>query len=70
MTFTQMNRVPWEPGDAEGAPAPSAPRAAGKGEENVMFHSMHQLGWTMVPRHMANIFLDVTVRMLLDEISM
>ena len=53
-----------------GAPAPSAPRAAGKGEENVMFHSMHQLGWTMFPRHMANIFLDVTVRMLLDEISM
>lgn len=27
--------------DAEGAPAP---RAAGKGEENVMFHSVHQLG--------------------------
>lgn len=33
MTFTRMNKIPWEPGDAEGAPAP---RAAGKGEENVV----------------------------------
>ena len=36
-----LNSVQWEPSDAEGA---LAPRAAGKGKENVMFHSVHQLG--------------------------
>lgn len=41
VTFTQLNSVQWEPSDAEGA---LAPRAAGKGKQNVMFHSMHHLG--------------------------
>lgn len=66
MTFTQLNSVQWEPSDAEGA---LAPRAAGKGEENVMFNAMHQLAGPWCPGIWPNTFLDVTVRMLLDEIS-